>query len=194
MTTYSYLNQSISSPSILYNSLLNAGENNVQFIYKNGVDIDVITNVLTKSETDTAVADANDGTLFSNKYLKIGEVSNNSLKLIAEGIEAFSSGKNVPVDKVSADGYYTDYEFFVTHSAKISTSSPYIVESMEGSYVSTDNSADILKLSEDAADRLIYVYTSTLNSDGSKGEAQLIKDILAATDQSALDAITDTRV
>lgn len=157
-----------------------------------GTFLCVDTAIGTQVQVDAAVADAQEGTLFSNKTHKIEAVSAKSEQLMAEGVDDWSSNK-VELSKALADGYYTDYEYYTANPTQISSQKPYIVFRVDGRASSTTSTADIKILADNSADRLIEIYV--LN-DGSnpKGELPLVQDILAAADQTALDAITDTRV
>lgn len=192
MATYTYTNENVKYED-LQAAILNEGLSDCTYNMKGNGDSITLETSGTQAQADNIIANATTGSLFANKQQKIRDVKENSSTLLALGIESWSAGDYVACDKQAADGYYTDYEFYSTHASKLSATTPYVATTLTGGVVSTSSASDINTLAEDCADRLIYLYTASSNSDGSKSELALITAILTAANQTALDAITDTR-
>jgi len=145
-----------------------------------------------QSAIDTAVTNAQLGSLFSNKSLRIAEVKKKSALLLEDGVDNWE-GKKVELSKTLADNYYVDYTYLSNNLTRITNDRPYLVFTLDGRASHTVNVADILVMANNATDRLVEIYT---NEDGIKpdGELKLVLRILAAADQAALDAVIDERV
>jgi hypothetical protein len=193
MTTFNYTDKTIDIPESLGLALEDEGVSDAIYtIFPNGnLTIDTSTGV--QVDVDNAVDNAVTGTLFSNKEARAEEVENKTRELVGIGVEAWISGKIVFLSKKIANGYYEDYEYLLDNPTSLSASKPYVVETIDGETLTTSNIADILTLANNAADRWIYLNSSTTNGDGSKGESHIIEDIRTAVNQTALNAITDTR-
>lgn len=137
---------------------------------------------------DAAVGLAADGDLFHNKAAKIVEVEAKTRELIGQGIETWEAGKFAALSKTKANNYITDVQYYTDNPAKLTAASRYLVYTLDGRAVLTDQLADIQTLADNAVDRLVEIYTAVPG-----GEIDLITSIAQAIDQAALDAITDAR-
>lgn len=192
MAEFNYTINDLESSNALYQALLQNGVFDAAFTIS-GNGIIVATIIGNQAQCDAAVQDARSASLFARKVAKIDQANARSIALSDSGVEDWA-GRKVPLSKNDADNYFTDFEYYSANPGKLSANSPYIVFTLDGRASSTTNAADIQTLSENAVDRLIYIYTSSSNGDGSKGELALVQEILAAPDLLALNAITDTRV
>lgn len=192
MATYTYTSHNITSVGSIASALSTLGDNDPSITLDTSGEL-IITTSLTQEQTDAVVSDSADGSLLHNKYIKKQEVFSNSSSLLELGVKTWN-GKYVPCTKSDVDNYWTDHEFFTSNPSLLGVSKPYYIETIEEHvFDSTANISDINQLVLDCYDRLVYLYTSGSNSDGSFSEGVLIALIDAAPDQAALDLIIDTR-
>ena len=192
MFTKTYIDPDISSIDVLYQVFIGMGITDIVIQYE--TNLTVTTDIGNEAQCDAAVVASASGTLASNKTIRILEIKSKSRDLMAIGVETWVSGAFAEFSKIIADGWYTDYEYFLAHSAEITATLPYPVGTLDGRAVMTSNVADIKTLVDNAAARLTYIYRAVSNPDGSEGEMHYIQDIVACTTQAELDAIVDTRV
>ena len=192
MFTKTYIDPDISSIPALYQSFIGMGITDIQIQYE--TDLTVSTNIGNEAQCDAAVASAATGSLPSNKTLRILEIQAHTQVLMLKGVETWQAGVMAAFSKIEADGWYTDYEYFLAHAAEISATLPYPVLTLDGRAILTSDVADIKTLVDNAVARLTYIYRAVSNADGSQGEMHYIQDIVACQTQAELDAIVDTRV
>lgn len=186
-----YQNPDVSSFQALYQALVALGDSAAEITLNGTLKI---TTSLSKAECDAAVDSAKTNTLHSDKTNKIIEIQAKTKELLELGVDTWVSGQMAELTKPKADEYYTDFEYFNNHAGQLTSESPYIVFTLQGRSIETSDLNDIETLSDNAVARLKYLYVNTVNNNSSKGELQLIKDVLAAQNKAELDSITDTRV
>lgn len=201
MAIYTYINEDISTEAIcqafahgaqgsIFNIKPEVDENGVL----TGLYTVVVDTTAPKTLIDGLIASSENGDLFYEKTIKIQSITQKSEDLEVSGTEVWVPGMYVPTDKSSAEGYFTDLEFYQANPSKLSATTPYMVKSLDGRGAVTSTLTDIQTLAVDCADRLIYIYTAVSNGDGSKGEIQYIQEVLACTNLLQVQSIIDTRV
>jgi len=142
---YTYSSQTISNPYVLREALIAKGETLPVYTVI-GSDISVETSVLTETQTDDAVSDANDSTLFANKEVKKRQIRDNTDTYVDVGVETWSTGVYVKLTEKVANGYYEDWQYLTANSSKLSAAQPYIVDTLTGDVDTTTTIGDILTL------------------------------------------------
>ena len=193
MATFTYTNDVHSFESI-YQALVIEGVYDA--IVHMGEDLQITTDTGTQTQCDDAYANAQSGTLHSNKCARIEEVQLKSFELAQAGV-TFTRASDSATGKGPLDltkETRTDLRLLKQDIEDGTVPTPWIIYTMEGRGVELFSVADIDAAYEAVVERGVYILNDGTNSDTSKGEGQLIKDINAAISQAELDAITDTRV
>lgn len=191
MNEYTYTTFNIESPSALLDVLhtdvdpdANISGNGHLTIYTTG----------TQQQVDDVMAKATPGTLSSVKQHKKKDVSDHSDDLQHIGVPSWDADVCVECTTENLDAHQSKLIYYKGHTDKLSADAPYFIFGINGHVASTASVADIEALVDALADRLIYIYTSISNNDGSAGEIGLIGQINAATTIGEVAAVTDTRV
>jgi len=192
VNTYSYTNPDVDDFTTLQLSLENQGVLDAD-IYMSP-ELIMIATASPQAPVDTAIADASHDGLFEVKQRKKAEIAAKSEQLAQLGVESWTVGKYVLATKESGNDYQSSQQYFQANPTKLSASTPFFTEAIDGSALVTANIADINQIVLDIADRLLYIYTSFLNADSSKGQVGYFNDIDNAVDVAAVNAIVDTRV
>lgn len=189
--TYTYTGKILNHIDDLEKSLKESG---IEAFYTYKYDGNLIVE---SDESEASVTAAVDGclsgTLFANKHEKMRGVQSKSEQLVSKGVECWSAGHNVKCKKREADDYFTDFKYFSEHPEKLTPSTPYVLTDLDDNPVTTSVASDIENIANASTDRLLYLYTSLSNGDGSFGEVPMMSAIHDAVDQEALDLIVDTR-
>lgn len=110
------------------------------------------------------------------------------------GVSTWDSDVSMECTTENLDAQQSKLIYYKGHTDKLSADAPYLIFGVNGHVATTILVADIEALVDALADRLIYIYTSISNNDGSAGEVGLIGQIQAATTIGEVAAVTDTRV
>jgi hypothetical protein len=148
-----------------------------------------------EAQVDAAVAMSVGGGLFSNKVIRIGEVEAKTAQLSEEGVSLIRPSDSAPVGPVELS--YDSRSQIKILCDDISAGlvvPPQIIDTTDGRGFIIFTSADCDAVYQAIIYRGVYLLGVAVNGDGSVGENGMIQMIIQAVDQSALDAIVDTRV
>ena len=191
---YEYENQNISSPATLCQAIAVSGIYDGTFCLV-GSSVCIDTFMGNVGQVEAALAMATDGTFFANKATRIRE---------AQGVTGLLASQGTMFFKPSDSSMSGPAELSQDSAILLRTLREAIIaeEIPLPEFVSTtDGRASLLHTVEDAdavyqavVDRLIYLAGDAMNADNSYGEVAFIQQLLDAENQSALDALIDTRV
>lgn len=189
--TYSTASHDVSLFPAIYQSMVFNGIFDAEIVLQPDGDLLISSNAATSGDEaafDAAVATAAGGGLFHNKAAKIAEIEANTKKLVGKGVETWDSGKFAALSKSKANNYITDLQYYTDNPSRLTAATKYLIYTLDGRAVLTDQIADIQTLVDNAVDRLTEIYTAA------GGEIDLITSVTAAANQAALDAIVDARI
>lgn len=170
-----------------------------QGVYRDGHTSDacVLLNETSASFGDFELAcqNATVGSFLSNKTAKLEEAENNTVELTGEGFTfvADSDGQVKGPLELSHDTELSleRIERVVGNGTAVY---PQLLLTMDGRGFTVENDEDVRLCGIAFDERGVYLYGDQVNGDGSLGEAALTIAIVTAADQTALDAIVDTRI
>jgi len=188
---FTYPLPNISSFEAVYNCLIDQGITDA-VINLNG-DLEIITSIGNQATVDTAVSNAAPNTLQSNKSAMIEAISLKSNQLASKGLTVTINTitGSFPLGQGRYDFSY--YQSLVFAADRTPAHLPFTLQTLQGGAMQLLTLADVEILADAATNRLRYIYLEQTNADSSKGEIGYIIDIKTAPNQTALDAIVDTR-
>jgi hypothetical protein len=192
--TYDYPYSGITSFEAIEQALPASGVFDAVTSLDNGY-ITVETTIGTEPQVDAAVALAVSGGLFSNKTLRINDIGANTAELSEQGVMIVrpSDGATVGPIELSYDSR-SRIKILCDDISSGLVVPPQIIDTTDGRGFIIFTSADCDAVYQAIIYRGVYLLGVAVNGDGSVGENGMIQMIIQAVDQSALDAIVDTRV
>ncbi len=134
------------------------------------------------------------GSLLSNKTIRITEAQDNTDMLEDEGVSFLRPSDGATISSLEVS---RDYAVFL-HSFKEAIAGgevplPSTLKTLNGRSTSIASIPDAEAAYQAVVDRLNYLNGNITNGDSSLGEEAITRAIISAIDQTALDAIIDTR-
>jgi hypothetical protein len=147
-----------------------------------------------EAQFQAAIDSAQPGTIMTNKTQRIIDAERKTPELLVSGFtfqDTLDETKG-PIE-VSTDKR-TELRNLRLDVSDLIISMPQYTAGLNGRSALMESAADLDSAYEALIARGVYVIGDQVNGDGSMGEALLIVLIVQAVDQSALDAIVDTRI
>jgi len=158
--------------------------------------VTLTTNIGSQIQFDAMVADSTIGSLFSNKAERIDEIQNKSVELSNAGAY-FTRPSDAALNKgpleISYDARSRIHNMIEDVKAGL-IPMPQMIDTADGRGVVAYTQADAEAAYQSIIDRGVYILNAGMNADSSYGQNGYTTQIVQAADQTALDAIIDTRV
>lgn len=194
MSIYTYTDVDV-DPDLLEREL-HAYDTDTHLMYNGNTRELIVSSTLVKAVV-TSTVNAHDAMgLEHNKLLLKQAIHDNTSHLLAKGI--LFNGVMLPCmmeDKVFYSALEADIDSGEFWERPVDWDYPLHIPAVSDEEVGTLNDDDdVYALVNATNDRLVYVYETQTNSDGSKGELGYISAIDACTTQGELEAVVDTRI
>ena len=194
MSTFTYEIADV-SPQALWHALFQTGVTDAT-ISVDASTVVVNTAIGTEPQCEAIALLCVEGQLYANKWQKVRQFQENTRNLLAVPVPVTVGGVN---DFILLTDGFTEFAFYSSlqyeTGAAINLITPPLVLPTQHCGLACATPADVVAFVNAIRARLLYlIIDGTINADGSKSEGMLLQAIIAAADQSELDAITDTRV
>lgn len=187
-------NHNVSNFGVLKESLVLSGVTDAEQGLSLDVDLSIDTVSGTQAQCDAAVIQADKDGLLHAQTIKIKEIIGNSPDLLDVGFKVSIGTTNGKFSLIKPNSNYGFYEALEDKVARTPGILPFQLLDSDKVLINIDNAAKVIKLANQAFQRIKYIYFDQTNADASLGEAGYVILIRAADDVDAVDEILDSRV